>query len=151
MNRRQFLASGASAALVTSWQPGRNPIHSGIAGAGSLEAILGETQSERNALGRHRFGVNYTPSSNWWFCWNEWDPDPIQRDLDAISALRADHLRIMLIWPSFQPNLTWVSTAHLEAIEPTARPHGRARPRCSGHRVYRAAKRMVLSAAFQQA
>ena len=36
---------------------------------------------------RHRFGVNYTPSHNWWFCWNDWNPDPIKRDLDAIAAL----------------------------------------------------------------
>jgi endo-1,4-beta-mannosidase len=116
MNRRRFLASGASAAFASSWQPGRNPIHSGIAGVGSLESILGETPSERNALSRHRFGVNYTPSNNWWFCWNDWNPDPIKRDLDSISALGADHLRIMLIWPYFQPNLTWVSTAHLERL-----------------------------------
>ena len=42
--------------------------------------------------------------------------DPIQRDLDAIAALGADHLRIMLIWPYFQPNLTWVSGAHLDRL-----------------------------------
>ena len=24
-------------------------------------------------LTRHRFGVNYTPSRNWWFCWNDRD------------------------------------------------------------------------------
>ena len=116
MNRRQFLASGAGAALASSWQPGRNPIHAGTADVGSLETIPGKALGERNALDRHRFGVNYTPSSNWWFCWNEWDPDPIKRDLDSISALGADHLRIMLIWPYFQPNLTWVSTAHLERL-----------------------------------
>ena len=67
-------------------------------------------------MGRHRIGVNYTPSNNWWFCWNEWNVDPIKRDLDAIAALGADHLRIMLIWPYFQPNLTWVSAAHLERL-----------------------------------
>ncbi len=50
---------------------------------------------------RHRFGVNYTPSRNWWFCWNDWDAGPIRRDLDALAALGADHLRIMLIWPFF--------------------------------------------------
>ncbi len=53
-------------------------------------------------LTRHRFGVNYTPSHNWWFCWNDWNADPIRRDLDAIAALGADHLRLMLIWPFFQ-------------------------------------------------
>src|SRR5208337_4868450 len=49
-------------------------------------------------------------------CWNEWDADPIKRDLDAIAALGADHLRILLIWPYFQPNLQWVSPTHLERL-----------------------------------
>lgn len=66
---------------------------------------------------RHRFGVNYTPSHNWWFCWNDWNPDPIKRDLDAIAALGADHLRILLVWPFFQPNPKWVSPAHLERLD----------------------------------
>ena len=48
-------------------------------------------------LTRHRFGVNYTPSHNWWYCWNDWDADPIRRDLDAVAALGADHLRIFVI------------------------------------------------------
>lgn len=68
-------------------------------------------------LAKHRFGVNYTPSRNWWFCWNDWDLSPIQRDLDAIAALGADHLRIMLVWPFFQPNPKWVSPAHLDRLD----------------------------------
>jgi endo-1,4-beta-mannosidase len=68
-------------------------------------------------LERHRFGVNYTPSKNWWFCWNDWDADSIKRDLDAIAALGADHLRILLIWPYFQPNPKWVSPLHLERLD----------------------------------
>ncbi len=75
-------------------------------------------QSGRSlALDRHRFGVNYTPSKNWWFCWNEWDAEPIKRDLDAIAALGADHMRILLIWPYFQPNPKWVSPLHLERLD----------------------------------
>jgi endo-1,4-beta-mannosidase len=68
-------------------------------------------------LSRHRFGVNYTPSHNWWFCWNDWNADPIRRDLDAIAALGADHMRLMLVWPFFQPNPKWVSPAHLERLD----------------------------------
>jgi hypothetical protein len=68
-------------------------------------------------LNRHRFGANYTPSKNWWFCWNNWDADPIKRDLDAIAALSADHLRILLIWPYFQPNPKWASSLHLDRLE----------------------------------
>lgn len=68
-------------------------------------------------LNVHRFGVNYTPSRNWWFCWNDWHADSMARDLDAIAALGADHLRLMLVWPFFQPNPKWVSPAHLERLD----------------------------------
>ena len=105
MNRRKFLASGTAVA----------------AGALAASSALGLAQANsarsRIDLTRHRFGVNYTPSHNWWYCWNDWDADPIRRDLDAIAALGADHLRLMLIWPFFQPNPTWVSPAHLERLD----------------------------------
>ena len=70
-----------------------------------------------NQLLRHRFGVNYTPSLNWWFCWNDFNPEAIARDLDVIASLNMDHIRIMLIWPSFQPNEAWVSPAHLDRLD----------------------------------
>jgi len=104
MNRRIFLtASGAMAGAIAMDR-------SGFAGA---------ADSPRPGLDLtlHRFGVNYTPSHNWYFCWNDWNADPIRRDLDAIAALGADHLRIMLIWPFFQPNPKWVSPAHLERLD----------------------------------
>jgi len=65
----------------------------------------------------YRFGVNYTPSQNWWYCWNDFDADSIARDLDAIAGLEADHIRIMALWTFFQPNPAWVSPAHLERLE----------------------------------
>jgi len=106
MNRRRFLSAGAitAGALATS-----NSFPQAIA--------MSSSASSRLDLTRHRFGVNYTPSHNWWFCWNDWNPDPIRRDLDAIAALGADHLRILLIWPFFQPNPKWVSPAHLERLD----------------------------------
>ncbi len=79
---------------------------------------LAETRSLTPlALERHRFGVNYTPSHNWWFCWNNWDADSVKRDLDAIAGLGADHLRILLVWPYFQPNPTYVSALHLDRLD----------------------------------
>ena len=101
MNRRSFLATAAGSALAASTRLSRAlaPATAGL------------------DLTRHRFGVNYTPSHNWWFCWNDWNPDPIRRDLDAIAALGADHLRILLVWPFFQPNPRWVSPAHLERLD----------------------------------
>ena len=113
MNRRQFVTEGAGAALAASWMPGRCFASEALAEANP--ATLG-IQNPHTSLSHHRFGVNYTPSHNWWFCWNDWKIDPIRRDLDAIAALGADHLRLMLIWPYFQPNLTWVSSAHLERL-----------------------------------
>jgi hypothetical protein len=61
--------------------------------------------------------VNHTPSRNWWFCWNDRDASSIARDLDAIAALGADHLRILLVWPYFQPNPTYVNGLHLERLD----------------------------------
>ncbi len=116
MNRRRFLTAGVGAAFTASWASRQTLALSGSVPSGSAQANPAVAGNSRNDLGRHRFGLNYTPSHNWWFCWNEWNVDPIKRDLDAIAALGADHLRIMLIWPYFQPNLTWVSGAHLERL-----------------------------------
>jgi len=108
MNRRRFLTDSMTAAAAVAVQ-----------GSAARE-LLAQTAASNPAgldLTRHRFGVNYTPSHNWYFCWNDWNADPIKHDLDAITALGADHLRIMLIWPFFQPNPKWVSTAHLERLD----------------------------------
>src|SRR3954451_22769710 len=60
-----------------------------------------------------RFGVNYTPSKNWWYCWLDWDEKSIARDLKAIAALGFDHLRIQCLWPVFQPHINYVSETAL--------------------------------------
>ena len=101
MDRREFLRTGAAAAVSLA----------------VMDAVA-ETRSVTSLdLQRHRFGVNYTPSRKWWFCWNDWDAGPIARDLDAIAALGADHLRILLVWPYFQPNPTYVSELHLSRLD----------------------------------
>ena len=105
IDRRTFVASGTGAALTAASGLSRNPAATNASADGRLR------------LDRHRFGVNYTPSRNWWFSWNDWDRDAMQRDLDRIAGLGADHLRILLIWPYFQPNLTWVSPTHLERLD----------------------------------
>ena len=107
MNRREFLAASVATSIGF-----RN---------GNAKATARDTRAKDSKLNlgpvRHRFGVNYTPSHNWWFCWNDWNADPVRRDLDAIASLGADHLRLMLIWPFFQPNPAWVSPAHLERLD----------------------------------
>lgn len=108
MERREFIYTGGLAAGFAAVQP-----------VCSIGALASEASVRNIGLDvrRHRFGVNYTPSRNWWFCWNDWDAAAIERDLDAIAALGADHLRVLLVWPYFQPNPKWVSPAHLERLD----------------------------------
>lgn len=66
---------------------------------------------------RHiRFGVNYTPSKHWWYCWLDWDENSIAKDLQSIAALGMDHIRIQCIWPIFQPNINFVSETALRRL-----------------------------------
>jgi len=117
MNRRNFISSVMGAAVAQSLAARASVVPNQL-NLGAMEIAGSRTvQSRTLALDRHRFGVNYTPSKNWWFCWNEWDADPIKRDLDAVAALGADHLRILLIWPYFEPNPKWVSPLHLERLD----------------------------------
>ena len=66
---------------------------------------------------RHRFGVNYVPSRNWYYCYNDWDASAIARDFDRIAEIGADHMRVMVIWPWFQPNPVCVSARHLDRLD----------------------------------
>ena len=115
VNRREFLAGSAALAGGAMGRGAPTPVTDAAVprSATGVRAGIGAKLD----LNRHRFGVNYTPSHNWWFCWNDWDAAPIARDLDAIVALGADHLRILLIWPYFQPNPAWVSPLHLERLD----------------------------------
>ncbi len=113
MDRRQFLAASAA---ITGSMAAKRSFSPDIFTSSNI-AYADIATVERLDVTRHRFGVNYTPSHNWWFCWNDWNSDPIKRDLDAIAALSADHLRVLLIWPYFQPNPKWVSPLHLERLD----------------------------------
>ena len=72
-------------------------------------------------LMRHRFGVNYVPSQRWYYCYNDWNLSEIARDLDRVAEIGADHIRLMVIWPWFQPNPLAVSAAHLDRLEELVR------------------------------
>lgn len=63
-----------------------------------------------------RFGVNYVPRKNWWYCWSDWDRKSISDDLMAIADLGMDHIRIQCLWPMFQPGINYVSDAALERL-----------------------------------
>ena len=103
INRRDFIKS-SSHALASG------TLLSGLPG-------IAPAAEPDGRLMRHRFGLNYVPSQNWYYCWNDWTPDRIARDFDSIAAIGADHIRVMLIWPWFQPNPTVVSPAHLDRLE----------------------------------
>jgi len=117
MNRRHFISSVVGAAVTSSLAARASVIPNQLSLSSTGVAGSPLIQPRSLDLERHRFGVNYTPSKNWWFCWNDWDADSIKKDLDAIAALGADHLRILLIWPYFQPNPKWVSPLHLERLD----------------------------------
>jgi endo-1,4-beta-mannosidase len=118
MNRREFISQAMNATVAGSLAA-RTPLISSCLRVGATVAAESPATPQPRilALDRHRFGVNYTPSKNWWFCWNEWEADAIKRDLDAIAALGMDHLRVLLLWPYFQPNPKWVSPLHLDRFD----------------------------------
>jgi hypothetical protein len=88
-----------------------------VAGAAALVAAgPAVAQAATPHRRRVRFGVNYVPTKNWWYSWGDWDRDSIARDLDDVAALGADHIRIQLLWPYFQPNAEYVSGAHVARL-----------------------------------
>jgi hypothetical protein len=62
------------------------------------------------------YGVNYLPSSDWWYAWVDWDEVSIARDMDTVAGLGFDHIRIQCLWPVFQPNPAHVSPAMLARL-----------------------------------
>lgn len=63
-----------------------------------------------------KYGVNYTPSHDWFYFWLHPEWDSVARDLDAIASLGMDHIRIFPLWPVLQPNRTWINQAGLEDL-----------------------------------
>ncbi|RCG22898.1 glycosyl hydrolase [Streptomyces diacarni] len=63
-----------------------------------------------------RFGVNYTPSRDWFHHWLDFDLDAVRTDLDAIASLGLDHIRVFPLWPLFQPNRALVRPRAVEQL-----------------------------------
>ncbi|MFW6252743.1 MAG: glycoside hydrolase 5 family protein [bacterium] len=61
-----------------------------------------------------RYGVNYVPSSTWWYIWQDWNSAGIAADLHAIAEIGLDHIRIQCLWPLFQPDPGYISQASRE-------------------------------------
>jgi len=109
-SRREFLKLSATAVAATALA-GELPLASHAA------PVAPWTGAGRNDLLRHRFGVNYVPSKRWYYCYNDWNLSDIAGDLDRIAEIGADHIRLMVVWPWFQPNPKAVSPAHLDRLE----------------------------------
>jgi hypothetical protein len=56
-----------------------------------------------------RFGANYVPRKNWWYCWLDWDQAAVTEDLRGIAGLGLDHIRIQCLWPFFEPGPNTIS------------------------------------------
>ena len=108
--RRDFLRLSAQAATVAT-------LAGGLPLIGRAENAAPDLTADKNGLLRHRFGVNYVPSKHWYYCYNNWNLSDIKHDLDRIAEIGADHIRLMVVWPWFQPNAKAVSSAHLDRLD----------------------------------
>jgi hypothetical protein len=84
--------------------------------AGSLGAIAALSAVGQERPAALRFGVNYVPSKNWWFCWEDWDSLAIADDLRAVADLGLDHVRIQCLWPMIQPGPSYISQVVLARL-----------------------------------
>lgn len=57
-----------------------------------------------------RFGVNYTPRTNWFHSWLDYRElrENLRADFRAIASLGLDHVRIFPLWAIMQPNRTLI-------------------------------------------
>lgn len=100
LSRRTFLQQAATASAVTL-----------------LPVPFAAAANKPNfPLQKLRFGVNYVPRKNWWYCWLDWDQQAIVEDLHVIASLGMDHIRIQCLWPFFQPGITNVSERALSNL-----------------------------------
>ena len=141
MDRRKFLAAGVAAASALA-------IESSALGEPIAQAD-GAPKPDRLDLTRCRFGVNYTPSHNWWFCWNDWniEPDPARPGCHcgAGRGPPAHHAHLALL-----PAQSRVGQSRPPgAAGSIADPDGPAQPGRAGHGLHRPTQRLVFPAVFQ--
>ncbi|MEV0387581.1 glycosyl hydrolase [Nonomuraea sp. NPDC050643] len=63
-----------------------------------------------------KFGVNYTPSQDWFYSWLDPDWQATRRDMAALAGLGLDHVRILPLWPVLQPNRTLIRRRALDDV-----------------------------------
>jgi endo-1,4-beta-mannosidase len=85
----------------------------GASAASLIQLPFSSAAAQPPVATKLRFGTNYVPRKNWWYCWLDWDQAAIAADMAAIAGLGLDHIRIQCLWPFFQPGITNVSEAAL--------------------------------------
>lgn len=78
-----------------------------VGGCGLTKARFGELSSRQGQS--MEYGVNYIPSKNWYYFWQEFDGREVEADFCAIEQLGAKHIRLQLRWDLFQPSASFVS------------------------------------------
>lgn len=63
-----------------------------------------------------RYGVNYVPSKDWFYSWENVDLSSADADFHAIREIGLDHIRLHLRWDLFQPNAAFVSGRLLASL-----------------------------------
>ena len=104
ISRRKFVKDSISCGVAAAAAVGISP--------DPLAALSPAVQGARL-----RFGANYVPRKHWWYCWQDWDQQSIRDDLNAISELGLDHIRIQCLWPIFQPGIGNVSDGAVEHLQ----------------------------------
>src|SRR5258708_20333226 len=97
LSRRDLIKAGLGGALAAIVPP-----HEVL----GISTPVGTPPADR----RMRFGLNYVPRKNWWYCCSDWDAKSIREDLHAIADLGMDHIRIQCLWSLFQPGINFVSS-----------------------------------------
>ncbi|MEU0742365.1 glycosyl hydrolase [Streptomyces sp. NPDC006134] len=114
LGRRSLLAAAPVAALGVTGLAASGAVAQPSSAAPASAVAGGGRHGRRRTL---RFGVNYTPSKNWWHLWNDFDERSVRDDLRQIASLGFDHIRVFCMWPLFQPDRAIVSERALGLLD----------------------------------
>ncbi len=68
------------------------------------------------SLAKPRFGANYIPAEGWAHAWMDINPDDVRADFNGLADLGLDHVRLLPLWPTLQPNRTYIREKALDDV-----------------------------------